>query len=150
MNDTVITIIIIAFIIIPAILLFVGARTLSATRWGNAIPLRWSPVLLHTAIMLVLIGLYPTGWFIPGIPFDDVYMAYYCIPGLHIYFPSALAAHHFFPWLLLHLGDEAASIITIVILPGVAGIILGGLQWFIIGLIMEKTRTANKCMERIA
>jgi len=134
------TVIFIACIAVPAFLLCVTTWKLASTRWGSLIPLRWSPVLLHTIVMLMLIGLYPTGWFIPDIPFDDVYIPYYFIPGLHIYFPTAYALHHLFPWLLEHMGHKAASITAVAIMPGFAGIFLVGIQWLIIRLIMEKVK----------
>ncbi len=100
-------------------------------------------VVVHTFIILVSMALYPTGIFIPSIPYDNVYMIYYLVPGIHIYMIGVQISHQLFPWLLTKMSQHSASVLCIVFIPGVVGIFVGGLQWYFIGkmiLLFRKER----------
>lgn len=43
-----------------------------------------------------------------------------------------------FPWLLEHMGSVPASILCVVVGPGLAGLLLGGLQWYILGVVWDR------------
>jgi hypothetical protein len=90
-------------------------------------------VVVHTLIILAAMALYPTEIFIPAPPFDDIYSIYFLVPGLHIMLIGMQVSHLLFPWLLTLMSHYAASILCIVFIPGVVGIILGGVQWYFIG-----------------
>ena len=90
-------------------------------------------VVIHTLIISVAMALYPTDIFIPDAPYDDVYIIYMLVPGFHIYMIVVQLSHQLFPWLLTKMSHYTASVLCIVFIPGVVGIIIGGLQWYIIG-----------------
>jgi len=113
------------------------------TAFGSRVSLPWTLVALHTAILLPIIALYPTGIFTPDIPYDDVYMAYFLIPGFHIYWPGILLAQAVKPLLNHALSAHLASIIGIVLIPGFTGLILGGIQWYLIGWILTKKKNCQ-------
>lgn len=99
---------------------------------------------IHTLIILISMALFPTYVFTPDPPFDDVYIIYVLVPGLHIYMIGVQLSHQLFPWLLTKMSHYAASLICIVFIPGVVGIIIGGLQWYIIGKIILLFRGQTK------
>lgn len=102
-------------------------------------------VLSQAAIILSAIALAPTDIFIPNIPFDDLYVAYFYVPGPHIYVLAHLvsgAVWNFASSGLLHaLPYHLASIVAIVVLPGIVGLTIGTIQWFLIGLAWQRWRS---------
>jgi hypothetical protein len=101
-------------------------------------------VLSQAAIILSAMALAPTDIFIPNIPFDDLYVAYFYVPGSHIYVLAYLVSgvvlnfassglHHI-------LSHHLASIVAIVVLPGAVGLIIGTVQWFLLGLAWQRWR----------
>ncbi|HEX8248059.1 MAG TPA: hypothetical protein VF599_07800 [Pyrinomonadaceae bacterium] len=92
--------------------------------------------VIHGLIISAAMALYPTGVFIPGMPYDDVYIIYVLVPGIHILMIAMLLSHQLFPWLLMIMSPRAASVLCVVFIPGLVGIIVGGLQWYFIGKII--------------
>ena len=105
-------------------------------------------VVIHTLIILVAMALYPTDIFIPNAPYDDVYSIYVFVPGIHIYMIGVQLSHQLFPWLLTKMSHYAASVFCIVFIPGVVGILVGGLQWYLIGKAIIFIRGENKIQLR--
>lgn len=72
-----------------------------------------------------------------GDPFGDVYPPYLIVPGIHILWATAEMGR----WCGLHLNGlfepYTVSVISVVIVPGVAGIILGAVQWYVIGSVAD-------------
>jgi hypothetical protein len=105
-------------------------------------------VVVHTFIILVAMALYPTDIFIPDAPYDDIYTIYVFVPGIHIYMIGVKLSHQLFPWLLTKMSHYSASVLCIVFIPGVIGIIVGGLQWFVIGKIIVLFRSESQARSR--
>jgi hypothetical protein len=103
-------------------------------------------VLSQAAIILSAMALAPTDLFIPNIPFDDLYVAYFYVPGPHIYMLALLISGAVLKLTssgVLHtLPYHLASIVAIVVLPGIVGLIIGTFQWFLLGLAWQRWRRA--------
>ncbi len=110
--------------------------------WRLSLPIKL--VVIHTTIIFVAIALYPTGIFIPKTPYDDVYIIYLLVPGIHIFMIGVTLSQQLWPWLLTKMSHYTASVICIVFIPGIVGIIVGGLQWFVIGKIIILFRIRNQ------
>lgn len=104
-------------------------------------------LIIHSAVILVVIGMYPTGIFTPDFPFDDIYLIYFFVPGIHIYWLGGQLVAMLKPFLLSIYSRHMASIVGVVLIPGVVGLILGGVQWYLIGIII--TRLAHRYASRI-
>jgi hypothetical protein len=114
--------------------------------WGLAYMFRWRfprmalPIAFassHTALLLLAVALFPTEIFIPNIPFDDLYTAYFCIPGTHILLIGLSISKASSSFLFAHLPSHWASITGIVFVPGIVGMVLGGLQWYAMGNVVQ-------------
>jgi len=97
-------------------------------------------VLSQAAIILSAMALAPTDIFIPNIPFDDLYVAYFYVPGPHIYVLAHWVSGFASSGLLHILPYHLASIVAIVVLPGIVGLTIGTLQWFLLGLAWQRWR----------
>lgn len=93
-------------------------------------------VVIHTLIIVAAMALYPTGIFISQPPFDDVYIIYVIAPGIHIYMLGLALSAYLFPLFSTVMSRYAASVLCIVFIPGLTGIIVGGLQWYFIGKLI--------------
>jgi hypothetical protein len=91
---------------------------------------------IHTSIILAAMALYPTDLFIPDAPYDNVYIIYLLVPGIHIFMLGMQLSIMLFPWLSALMPHHAASVLCVVFIPGAVGIIFGGLQWYFIGEII--------------
>jgi hypothetical protein len=88
-------------------------------------------------------ALYPTKIFISDIPYDDVYIIYFFVPGVHIWLIAGQISNLCFS-LASNKDVTLCSIGSLhVFIPGVIGIIVGGLQWHIIGKIILLFRGKN-------
>jgi hypothetical protein len=123
-----------AFLPIPAIVAIAISASclLLLSRASLSLPSKF--LVIHTAVITGITALYPTKLFIPSSPFDDVYVAYMIAPGFHIYVPSAIYASRLWPWLRTIMPEHQASMTSIVFIPGILGTIIGGIQWYLIGL----------------
>lgn len=105
--------------------------------WFSRLSLPGRLAAIHTLIVTAAMALYPTGLFIADAPYDDVYLIYVLVPGIHILVIGMQVSQQLFPLLsALLLSRRAASILCIVFIPGLVGIIIGGLQWYFIGKII--------------
>jgi hypothetical protein len=67
-------------------------------------------------------------------PYGDVFVPYLLVPGTHIYHPASVWFEQVaFPWLLGHMESFPASVICVIIGPGLVGLVAGGLQWYALG-----------------
>lgn len=101
-------------------------------------------VAIHTLIILAAMALYPTHLFVPGAPYDDVYLIYVLVPGIHILMIGMHLSWLLFPWLLQLMPPHAASILCVVFIPGSVGIGAGALQWYFIGKIILLLRAGRQ------
>lgn len=141
----------VSFAILPlpaAIALAISATCIILLRWEQrSLPIRFAA--LHTALISGLTATYPTGLF-TLVPYDDVFVAYVAVPGFHIYVPSAMFAHSLWPWLQTVLPYRSASLTCIVFIPGTLGLILGGIQWYMIGRVVVWYRQRRERLAAIS
>ncbi len=104
--------------------------------------------LSHSVLVLLCIGLYPTDIFFPSIPFDDVYISYLIIPGLHIYWLATQVLPLVDPYLMTKFSFHTASLISIVFIPGLICLFLGGIQWYFIGGLWQRRGLTMRWSER--
>ena len=123
-------------------LLLIGfSKALNRTAIGSTLSLPSTLVASHSLLLLALMALYPLGIFEPQIPFEDVYFPYYFAPGLHIYWPGVRLTYLADP-LLHNLPQHIAYVLAVIILPGIAGLFFGGIQWFLIGKLLTRNNPA--------
>jgi hypothetical protein len=93
----------------------------------------------HTVLMLGPMALAPL-WVLadPDPMYGDLYPPFFVVPGLHIHFAACRLFDPVFPWLLGFMEPFPASILCIVVGPGLVGMIAGGLQWFLIGAAWDR------------
>src|SRR5438874_3186819 len=138
---------------LPSILGFIGAFVImplvgAVIVWMSAHYIRYrfpsfglaaSLLLSHTLLILLCIAIAPTGLLIPDIPFDDLYLAYYLVPGTHIYFSIIqLVVEPLTPLAFRLMSPHTASIALIIFVPCLAGLLVGGLQWYLLGRVCER------------
>src|SRR5262249_43723874 len=70
--------------------------------------------------------------------YGDVYVPYCFVPGIHIYWFAAQLAKYGFHPLLTNCTPFWASIIVVVIIPGLFGGTAGGIQWYLIGSAVDR------------
>jgi hypothetical protein len=74
-----------------------------------------------------------------GSPYGDVYVPYLLVPGIHIYYPAHLLfGQVVFGWLLGSMRPFPASVLCVIIGPGLVGLLTGGLQWFVVGACWDR------------
>jgi hypothetical protein len=78
--------------------------------------------------------------------YGDVYFPYMIMPGTHIYFPAAWVGRLVFPQLLSMFSQFTASVISVVILPGMVSLLVGSLQWYLIGRVLDWNETEKSAM----
>lgn len=102
-----------------------------------------SPMLLvcsHSLIILLFLLLAPIFivW-IWGSPYGDIYLPYFLVPGGHIYHVTGLVFNQpFFLWLLGFMEPFPASVVCVIVGPGFLGLIIGNLQWYLIGFVWDR------------
>ena len=99
---------------------------------------------LHALIILAAMAFYPTDIFIPDAPYDNVYIIYALVPGIHILMIATALSQLLFPWLLTIMPPRAASVLCVVFITGSVGILLGGWQWYFIGKIILLFKRARQ------
>jgi hypothetical protein len=118
-----------------------------AVIWVLARLLRWrwqhlsfplSLALSHTILLVICVALAPTGIFFAEPPFDDVYFGYFLYPGIHIYLLSGPVVEVLNPF--LYGLDWWGAVLAGLVVPGLIGIIVGGIQWYLIGKLIECLR----------
>jgi hypothetical protein len=92
----------------------------------------------HAIITAIDIALYLTPIFWSNIHgFDDIYWIFMFIPGVHIYQLGRLIAYSIAPHLDATMSYHSASIMILVIIPGIICLLLGTLQWYLIGRVCQ-------------
>jgi hypothetical protein len=94
----------------------------------------------HTVAVLGLMALAPVyirlTW---GSPYGDVYVPYLLAPGIHISYPAdRLFDGPVFQWLLGYMESFPASVLCVIVGPGLVGVVAGGLQWFVLGAVWDR------------
>ena len=127
-----------AIIGVPAVVLTGALLTLSprVRRWQTGYRL----AAAHTLVVLGLMMLAPleirANW---GSPYGDLYFPYFFVPGIHIdHFARQLFKGPVFLWLLQYMESFPASVLCIIVGPGLVGMLVGGLQWYIIGAVWDR------------
>jgi hypothetical protein len=129
--------ILLTLIAVPGWLAVIGlARCLTiipgARRWA----LKYRLLASHTGIVTALMAYSPisirANW---GSPYGDVYGPFLLVPGFPVYYPAARLSDPAFAPLLRHMESFPASVITVIVLPGLLSILLGGVIWFTAGII---------------
>lgn len=87
-------------------------------------------VLFYVACIVLLTIAPLVGLLEPEPPFDDVYFGYFFVSGPAVWFVGVWCGELAGPALLHVFNSRTASVLSIVILPGVVNLILGGLQWY--------------------
>ena len=91
----------------------------------------------HTLVVcgwLALCPLYIAAERAADSPYGDVFVPYLLVPGAHIsHAASAWFGRVPFPWLLGHMESFPASVICVVVGPGLVGLLSGGVQWYLLG-----------------
>jgi hypothetical protein len=112
-------------------------------RWFSRLSLAWSFVASQTLLLLLCVALYPTGIFFAQPPVDDLYAGFFLFPDVHLYllagklFLDPLMDHGFSNWLFQHVQERNANLIGLIFLPAVPCVILGAVQWYTIGKVVE-------------
>ena len=137
-------------LVIAPLLFFIGSvpiiiSALVISNWFKRVPCRWALALAHAVIVVLCMAMYKTDIFCPPGPFDDVYASYLFVPGIHIYWliQAFLSAPFWQRW--LHgLPFHTASLLEIVFIPGVVGALVGSVQWYLLGSLLERTRFGKR------
>lgn len=98
----------------------------------------------HALIVIVSIALYRVDIFWAGPPVDDVYVPFAFVPGFPVhllgYMLGGWVDHAFRSDLLTMMSFNTFSILTLVIIPGVVCLLLGTLQWYLLGRLWLRLR----------
>jgi hypothetical protein len=127
-------------------------------RWISRLRLTWSLVASQTLLLLACVALYPTGIFFAEPPVDDLYAGFFVFPGVHLYllagklFLDPLMDYGFSSWLFQHVPVRNANLIGLLFLPAVFCAMLGAMQWYTIGKVVEwfskrSARNATKLVQ---
>jgi hypothetical protein len=96
-----------------------------------------SLAISNAIIIIVSMALYPTSIFVSDIPDDDIYLPYYFVPGFLICVLGAGIGDDLGPWLVTKMSNYQAAAMAVAIIPGIVCILLGSLQWCLIGLLSQ-------------
>jgi hypothetical protein len=102
-----------------------------AAGWGTGKRL----AVAHTALVLAALAVAPLVIVaMRDSPYGDLYLPYFVVPGLHIDYPAQLFfGTVVFPWLLGYMESFPASVLTVIVGPGLVGLLAGGAQWYAVG-----------------
>jgi hypothetical protein len=74
-----------------------------------------------------------------GSPYGDVYVPYLLVPGIHVTYPAdQLFGGLVFRGLLGQMESFPASVLCVIVGPGLVGITVGGLQWWVVGAVWDR------------
>ena len=101
---------------------------------------------IHLLVILLWLVLYPSGMFDAETPYDDVYFPYILYPGTFSYLYIGRAVNYvFWPGLTQWFSYHMASVLCIIILPGLLCGFLGIPIWYGIGcLVQQKLRNQRQ------
>jgi hypothetical protein len=137
---------VVIFVVAQAIIVWLAS--LVRRRVFRDISLAGALAISHAAIVLGCAALYPTGFFTP-LGADDIYGSYLFVPGAHILWLGQKVALALWPKLQTMMSYHSASLICIVAIPGVVCLVLGTLQWYLIGLLW-RSKYANHSVQPTA
>ena len=105
-------------------------------RWGTGLRLAAAHSLVIFGFLVVApIYIYLT-W---DSPYGDVYGPYLLVPGIHIYYPvNLLFGGPVFHWLLGHTESFPASVLCVIVGPGLGALVIGGVQWWLVGTLWDR------------
>jgi hypothetical protein len=108
--------------------------------WIHCWPTGWSLAAAHSLVVLGFLALAPlyiqATW---GSPYGDVYAPYLLVPGIHILYPAdRVFGGPVFHWLLGHMESFPASVLCVIVGPGLVGLAVGGAQWWLVGAAWDR------------
>jgi hypothetical protein len=116
-------------------------------RWQTGYRLAAAHTLIVFGFMAIAPLIIRAMW---GSPYGHLYPPYFFVPGEHIYGPvSQLFKGPVFLWLLGYMKSFPASVLCIIVGPGFVGMLVGGLQWYLIGAVWDAL-TAEPVTEPVA
>jgi hypothetical protein len=97
--------------------------------------------LSHTLLMGLFLAISPLYMFVTwGSPFADVYLPFTFVPGIHIYSPiHTYITEPFFEWRTTTTSSYWGALLCVIAIPGVLGIGIGGVQWWLLGKLWERS-----------
>jgi hypothetical protein len=144
--------------ILCAVLAGIGATLvicfgLLLRRWVlHRVSLAAALAISHAVIVATFMALYRVPFFWPG-PDGDVYIPFMLVPGIHIYFPACWLGRHvdlaFRSGLLERMSFHSASVLVLLIIPGIVCFLVGTLQWYLLGRLWLWLRP-NKSLQATA
>ena len=132
--------ILLTLIAVPGWVAVVGlARCLKLVPYIRRWPLKYRLFASHTGVIAALMAYSPVYirsiW---GSPYGDVYGPFLLVPGFPVYYPSGRLSDLAFVHLLRYLESFPASVITVIVLPGLLSILLGGAVWLTVGIAWDR------------
>jgi hypothetical protein len=111
-------------------------------RWVlRRVSLAASLAVSHAVIVAVSIAFYPIPIFWGKSPeFDDVYWIFLFVPGMHIYQLGRYIAYAIAHSLEAIMSFHLASLFVLVIIPGIVCLLIGTLQWYLLGRLWQRLR----------
>jgi hypothetical protein len=91
--------------------------------------LPWRLVILHTVLMPFFMFTLWKRWFVTDIPFDCFYVPFFVTSGPLVYF----VAHYFQHFSERFFSADASVMLPWNLVPGLICLILGGIQWWLVG-----------------
>lgn len=99
----------------------------------------------HATIVVISIALYPIRVLCASAPFDDVYLPFMLVPGIHIYWLGYWLGRcidlAFHSQLLAMLSFHSVSVLVLVVIPGIICLLVGTLQWYLLGHLWQRLRS---------
>ena len=103
-------------------------------------------VWFHIAAICFAIVLFHLGIIQTQPPFDDVFVPYFFTSGPICFITAGMLGGRTFPWLTKFLPYRAASLFSIIYIPGLINAVLGSLQWYWIARLFCKMFIRQKTL----
>jgi hypothetical protein len=106
----------------------------------------------HGLIIFAWWAIFPLiAWLDEGSPYGEFYAPYLLVPGVHIDWPAKLLfGQPVFNGLLEYMESFPASILCIVVGPGLVGMVAGGLQWYLLGAVWDRFQRHHDANDQVA
>lgn len=105
-------------------------------RWQTSYRLAAANALVVLGFMAVAPLYIQANW---GSPYGDVYGPYLLVPGIHITWPANMVfGGSVFHWLLRYMESFPASVICVIVGPGLVGVAAGAVQWWVLGTAWDR------------
>jgi hypothetical protein len=106
-----------------------------ARRWKTGFRLAAANGLVVLAFMAISPLYIHAAW---DSPYGDAYVPYLLVPGIHVTYPAdQLFAGPVFRGLLGYMESFPASVLCVIIGPGIVGVALGGVRWWMVGTVWD-------------